>query len=88
MPDDLDFGQTIPGFTSGKRLLAAQFTLLRKLGQGGMGVVWLARDEKLERKVALKFQPPAASSDAEAVIDLKRETTKALEMSMNGSAFG
>ena len=44
-------------FTELAAALAGQYALEREIGRGGMGVVYLARDEKLDRKVAIKTLP-------------------------------
>src|SRR5437660_6746294 len=45
-----------------------------------MGIVWLARDEELERDVALKFLPDLMIHDRAAFDQLRRETKRCLEL--------
>jgi len=62
----------------GKKIL--HYNILEKLGEGGMGVVYLAEDTKLERKVAIKFLPShiADNSDERKRFEIEAKAAAAL----------
>lgn len=53
--------------------LGGRYTLERRVGRGGMGVVWLARDHALDEPVALKFLPKEIAADPVAIRELREE---------------
>jgi eukaryotic-like serine/threonine-protein kinase len=53
------------------------YEILAPIGEGGMGVVFRARDRRLDRQVAIKVLPPALAADRQARERLRREAMAA-----------
>jgi serine/threonine protein kinase len=70
---------TLRDFSAGQKVFG-RYKLIRTLGRGGMGIVWLAHDEVLDRDVALKFLPEIVVHDRAVLEDLKRETKRNLDL--------
>jgi serine/threonine protein kinase len=57
--------------TLGSRL--GRYDILARIGAGGMGEVYRAKDSKLDREVAIKMLPPAVAHDRERLARFERE---------------
>lgn len=75
MPDPL------PSVGELQRALAGRYVLERRLGRGGMGVVFLARELRLDRRVAIKLLPPVKAADPVARERFLREARTAAQLS-------
>jgi len=76
MPDDQIHQSESPGSDPWIGLTLAGYVIIRRLGEGGMGVVYLARHQSLDRLAALKFLPAEMATDA-AFIELFLREAKA-----------
>jgi serine/threonine protein kinase len=57
--------------------LENRFQILKELGRGGMGIVFLALDKQLKENVAIKVLSPFLSNDSESLERMRREVTAA-----------
>jgi len=72
---------TLAALTALRSALRGQYVIERELGRGGMGLVLLARDERLERHVALKVLPPVLAEVAETRERFLREARMSAKLS-------
>jgi predicted Ser/Thr protein kinase len=72
-----DFAQEFPALADALR---GQFQVERELGRGGMAVVYLARDERLDRMVALKVLPATLAAQPQTRERFLREARTAARL--------
>lgn len=78
--DTMNNDVTIVGSADGA-LLANRYRIVRQLGQGGMGSVWLAEDTQLDNKLfAIKMLPSILVSNKRAYRQLKDEALVAMKL--------
>ncbi|HSJ64473.1 MAG TPA: serine/threonine-protein kinase [Gemmatimonadaceae bacterium] len=70
-----------PLFFAVQSALAGEYSLIRELGRGGMGVVYLATEVRLAREVAIKVLPPHLASDPDLREQFVREAQVAARLS-------
>ena len=78
--DTINDAMTMAGNAEGA-LLANRYRIVRQLGQGGMGSVWLAEDTQLDNKLfAIKMLPSILVSNKRAYRQLKDEALVAMKL--------
>ena len=62
-------------------VVADRYHIIKKLGKGGMGTVYLAEHVKMGRKSALKVMNPGMNTDPDAIARFNREASNASRLS-------
>jgi tetratricopeptide (TPR) repeat protein len=75
--EDLQAPPTTPSLIP---TVSTRYEIVRELGRGGMGVVYLARDSVLEREVAYKVLPEGLRSNPNALKNFLREAKAAAQL--------
>ena len=68
-------------FIAFQQAIAGRYSLERELGRGGMGVVYLAREVRLDRRVAIKLLPPDLAAQSTLRDRFMREARTAARLS-------
>ncbi|MFA5292144.1 MAG: protein kinase [Phycisphaerae bacterium] len=78
--DTLDNAPTIPGEPGGQ-ILSGRYKIIRQIGSGGMGAVYLAKDLELDIEIAIKVLPTLLANNKRAIDNLCREARTDLALS-------
>ena len=70
----------------GSRIVAGRYQIVRKIGSGGMGAVYLARQVNVGNQVAIKFLPAHLADDADLRRRFEREAALTLQVTHPGAA--
>lgn len=69
-----------PFLTAGAKIRDGRYVLERLIGRGGMAAVWLARDERLGRDVAVKVLSDTLAGDEDYLERFRREARVAASL--------
>jgi tetratricopeptide (TPR) repeat protein len=73
-------GASMTSSGAARAVASSRYRILRELGRGGMGVVYLARDAVLERDIAFKVLPEGLRGNANALRNFLREAKAAAQL--------